>query len=298
MSRTLTAGMAGHLATHSHTRCDMLLLELRDGTSIGITGHDKDLLFDVNGDGAVTYRARTGILMSDIALQTGLDADNYEVTGPVTETGDFTQERIVGGRFNRARAYLFQVNWRSLASGAIKILAGNVSEARIEGGRFIFEVRSDCDRFNQTVGRLIVNNCDADFGDARCGETPESITGTVSAVTSAMVFTVTFAGAYADDYFNLGTCEFVTGELAGTDRIEIFDWTSGGVVTLFSPLAEPPAIGDTCTIKTGCSKARRHSDPTVRTCEFYDNVINFRGFPEIPGTDQVIKPAIPGQGND
>jgi uncharacterized phage protein (TIGR02218 family) len=290
--------MASHLAGRAHTRCTMLLLVLRDGSSIGITDHDKDITFDVNGDGAVTYQSGTGILASDVVLQAGLDADNYEVTGPLKDDGDFTLERVVGGRFNRARAYLFQVNWKDLSSGAIKLLAGNVSEARVEGGRFVFEVRSDCDRFNQTVGRLIVNNCDADFGDARCGITPEQITGTVSAVSSASSFTVTFAGTYADDYFNLGTCEFATGELAGTDRIEIFDWTAGGVITLFIPLVEAPAIGDTCTIKTGCSKARISDNPAVRTCKFYDNVINFRGFPEIPGTDQTIKPAIPGQGND
>jgi uncharacterized phage protein (TIGR02218 family) len=276
----------------------MLLLVLRDGTSIGITDHDKDIVYDLNSDGNVTYQSGTGVVASDVALQVGLDADNYEVSGPLKDDGDFTQERIVGGRFNRARAYLFQVNWKDTSQGAIKLLSGNVTEARIEAGKFIFEVRSDCDRFNQVVGRLLNNMCDADFGDARCGITPESITGTVSAATSAMEFTVTFAGTYANDYFNLGTCEFLTGELAGTDRIEIFDWTSGGAVTLFAPLAEVPAIGDTCTIKTGCSKARRSSDPTVRTCEFYDNVLNFRGFPEIPGTDQVIKPAIPGQGND
>lgn len=295
--RTLTAGMSGHISGTAHTRCNMLLLVLRDGTNIGVTDHNKDLAFDL-GDGAVTYQSGTGILTSDVSLQAGLDADNYEVTGPLRDTGDFTKERIIGGRFNRARAYLFQVNWKSLGAGPIKLMAGNASEARIQGGQFTLEVRSDCDRFNQTVGRLLMNMCDADFGDARCGITPESITGTVSAVTSAMEFSVTFAGSYADDYFNLGTCEFLTGDLAGTDRIEIFDWTSGGAVTLFAPLAEVPAIGDTCTIKTGCSKARRSSDPAVRTCEFYDNVLNFRGFPEIPGTDQVIKPAIPGQGND
>lgn len=290
--------MSGHLATRAHTRATMLLLELRDGTSIGITDHDKDISFDVNGDGSVTYAAGTGILASDVSLQAGLDADNYEITGPLKAIGDFTLERVVGGRFNRARAYLFQVNWRNLAAGSIKLLAGNITEARVEGGKFIFEVRSDCDRFNQTVGRLITNNCDADFGDARCGITPESITGTVSAVSGPGLFTVTFAGAYADDYFNLGTCQFLTGSLAGTDRIEIFDWASAGVVTLFIPLVESPAIGDTCTIQVGCSKARMSDDPTVRTCKFYDNVINFRGFPEVPGSDAIFKPTIPGQGND
>jgi uncharacterized phage protein (TIGR02218 family) len=291
MSRTLSAGMAGHLATRAHTRCMMLLLELRDGTSIGVTDHDRDIEYDL-GDGTVTYQSGTGILASDVSLQAGLDADNYEVTGPLKDDGDFTLERVVGGRFNRARAKLFQVNWKDLASGAIKLLAGNVSEARVEGGKFVFEIRSDCDRFNQVIGRLITNNCTADFADGvQCFATPVAITGTVTAVTDALSFTVSFAGSYADDYFNGGTVLALTGDLAGTDKVEVFDWTSAGVVTLFAPLVEDPAIGDTFTITQGCAKNRT-------ACMGFGQILNMRAFPETPGSDQIFRPTIPGQGND
>lgn len=293
--RTLSAGFETHLAGRAHTRCLMLLLVLIDGTKIGVTDHDRDIEYNLLGD-TVTYQAGTGILASDISLSAGLDADNYEVTGPIADV--VTLEAIIGGGFNRARAYLFQVNWKNLADGTAKILAGNVSEARVEGGKFILEIRSDFDRFNQVVGQLITNQCRFDFGDADCGVTPESITGTVTAVTDAMRFTVSFAGSYADDYFNLGKITALTGENVGAAKIEIFDWTSAGVVELFMPLPVEPAIGDTFTIETGCSKARMSSDPTVRTCLSYDNVVNFGGFPEVPGSDQVLKPTIPGQGGD
>jgi uncharacterized phage protein (TIGR02218 family) len=287
VSRTLTAGMTGHLSTRSHTRCNMLLLDLRDGTSIGVTDHDKDIDYDI-GDGSVTYQSGTGILTSDVSLSASLDADNYEVTGPIGDT--VTLEAIAGGRFNRARARLFQVNWKDTTQGAIKLLAGNVSQGRVEGGRFVLEIRSDFDRFNQVVGRLITNNCDADYGDARCGATPESVVGTVASVSSALSFTVTFTGSYANDFFNGGTVEALTGDLAGTDPVEIFDWTSGGAITLFAPLAEAPAVGDTFTVKRGCGKSRAD-------CMARNNILNFRGYPEVPGTDQIFKPTIPGQGN-
>jgi uncharacterized phage protein (TIGR02218 family) len=287
--RTLSTALTSHVAGRSHTRATMLLLELRDGTSIGVTDHDKDLNYNILGSGIVSYQAGTGILTSDISLQAGLDADNYEVTGPIGEL--VTIEAVLGGRFNRARAYLFQVNWKQLSDGAIKLLAGNVSEARIEGGKFVFEIRSDADRFNQVVGRLIVNNCDADHGDARCGRVPESVVGTVTAVTDEMRFTVSYTGSYANDYFNAGTVEALTGDLAGTDEVEIFDWTVGGAIVLFAPLAERPAIGDTFTVKRGCGKARQD-------CIDRDNILNFRGFPEVPGSDQILRATIPGQGND
>jgi uncharacterized phage protein (TIGR02218 family) len=283
--------MTGHLAGRAHTRCTMLLLVLRDGTSIGVTDHDKDISFDL-GDGTVTYQAGTGILASDISLQAGLDADNYEVTGPLKDDGDFTLERVVGGRFNRARAKLFQVNWKNLSAGAIKLLAGNVSEARVEGGKFILEIRSDCDRFNQVIGRLIVNNCDADYGDARCGATPDSTTLTITSVSDALGFAGSYTGGpHADDYFNGGTIEFLTGDLAGTDPVELHDWSQAGGVVLFMPLVEAPAIGDTATVKRGCGKSRAD-------CMARNNILNFRGFPEVPGSDQIFRPTIPGQGND
>ncbi len=54
--RTLGAGLTTHLATRSHQRAYMLLLDLIDGTTLGVTDHDKPLDFDI-GDGVVTYRA-------------------------------------------------------------------------------------------------------------------------------------------------------------------------------------------------------------------------------------------------
>jgi uncharacterized phage protein (TIGR02218 family) len=271
----------------------MVLFVCRNGDTLGVTDHDKDIPFNLPeaAIGTATYRADTGIMPSDISLSAGLDADNCEIRGPIGDV--VTRAEVIGGKYNRARVYLFQVNWRSVVDGAADIMAGNVSEARVEGGEFVFEIRSDFDRFNQVVGNVITNNCRFDFGDADCGVVPESAT-----VTDAMRFTGSVAGTFANDYFNLGKCTPLTGANAGGDPIEILDWTSGGLVEVFMPFAQEPYIGDTFLVETGCSKARKSEDPTVRTCLTYDNVVNFGGFPEVPGSDQVLKPTIPGQGND
>ena len=288
MSRTLSAGLTTHLAGRSHTRCNMLLLDLEDGSTVAITDHDNDLTYDI-GDGDETYVSGTGILTSNVALSCGLDADNYEVTGPIGDT--VTLEAVMGGRFNRAVARLFQVNWKDLTQGAIKLLKGTIAEARVVGGKFTFEIRSDVDRLNQTVGRTLANQCDADFADqVRCFATATEVVGTVTAVTDAMRFTVSFTGSYADDFFNKGTVTALTGDLAGTQPVEIYDWTSAGAITLFAPLVEAPGVGDTFTVRNGCGKSRED-------CMAHNAIVWFRGFPEIPGSDQVMKPAIPGQGS-
>lgn len=293
MSRTVT-GLTTHLAQTSQTRCTMLLMELRNGETIGVTDHDEPITYNLTeaGLGSVAYSVGTGIAPSDVVLTIGLDASNFEVTGPVG--GLVTRPMLTGGKFDRATVWLFQLNWVLPGAGKIPLTKGNVTEVRIEGGRFIFQVRSEQDKLNQVIGRLITPYCDADFGDARCGVTPESIVGTVSAVTSVQQFTVTFAGAYADDYFNFGKVEPLTGDLVGIPPVEIFDWTSAGVVTLFTELPAVPTIGDTFTIKRGCSKLWKSADASIPTCVSYDNAINFRGFPFMPGSDQILRYPVPG----
>ena len=125
------------------------------------------------------------------------------------------------------------------------------------------------------------------FRDANCQFSLVPVSATVTAVSSGLSFTVSFSGSYADDFYNLGTVEFLTGALAGTARVEIFDWTSAGVITLFVPLAEVPTIGDTLELKQGCPKTRTACRDT------FANVLNFGGFPEVPGSDQVLKSAEP-----
>ena len=285
--RTASAGMAAHLAQTGHKRCNMLLFDLTDGTSIAVTDHNKDLDFDI-GDGSETYLSDTGFRISNVQLSCGLEADNYEVRGPIGDT--VTRSGILGGRYNRARARLFQVNWSALGDGALKIMPGNVGEARIEGGEFVFEVRSDKDRLNQVVGRILANTCSADYADqVQCFATPTEVTGTVTSVTDAMRFTVSFTGSYADDFFNKGTVTGLTGGNAGT-VMEIYDWTAAGVLTLFAPLGVEPDVGDTFTIKDGCDKTRP-------ACMAHGQILNARAFFEVPGSDQVMKPALPGQGS-
>lgn len=290
--RTLSAGLTTHLAGKAHSRAAMLRLDLVDGTTIAVTDHNQTIPFDL-GDGSVDYSPSTGILPSDLTLGVGFDGSEIEVTGPIGDT--VTRAAIIGGRFDDAVARFFQVNWRNTAQGPVRLLKGYVVLAEVMGGKFKLTIRGEANKFTQQVGLTITPYCRHDFGDAMCGVTPEEITGTVTAAASERQFTVSFTGSYANDYFNRGKVSFDTGDLAGTRPVEIADWTSGGVVKLFMPLAAVPEVGDTCTIKTGCLKIARSSTPGDRTCKFYDNVVNFGGFADVPGSDSVLPYQVPGE---
>jgi uncharacterized phage protein (TIGR02218 family) len=295
MTRTLGGALTSHLATRDHTRAKMMLIACRDGTTLGLTDHSHVLSYDL-GTGAVDYKPDTGILPSALSASIGFETGNFEVTGPIG--ADVTLAGVLGGKWDQARVYLFEVNWKSLGSGKIALFGGSISEARIEGGSFVFEVRSDVDRLNQSIGRVLAPYCTADFCDAQCSLDIADFTtpATLTAVIDALRFTVSYSGTIPDDDLNGGTVLFTSGALMGTKPVEIFDWASTGDVQLFEPLAEPPAIGDTLDLRFGCLKIRKSDDPLARTCMFYGNIANMRAFPEVPGSDQVLKVAVPGAG--
>ena len=61
------------------------------------------------------------------------------------------------------------------------------------------------------------------------------------------------------------------------------------IVELWQAMAEPIAPDDTFVVTAGCDKR-------FDTCrERFGNVLNFRGFPHIPGNDFILRYAIDGE---
>jgi uncharacterized phage protein (TIGR02218 family) len=290
VTATLTAGFQNHLKGRSHQRCSMLRLTLRDGTVLGFTDHDRVLAFDLgDGVGEVDYRPDFGMKLSNVQTGCGLDAGNFEVRFPIAlAPRPFTREAVMGGRFHYCEARLFQVIWSDLTLGGRKFMRGNAGEWRVEGDVAIAEVRDQRDKLNQDTGRVVSNQCDADYADqVKCFAVPTEITGTVTHVDSAMQVTVSFAGSYANNFFNRGLLIGLTGANAGTKAVPIDTWTAAGLVKLYWPLVSMPQVGDTFTVRDGCARTRA-------ACMAHDAILWFRGFPEVPGT-QAMKPAIPSQ---
>jgi uncharacterized phage protein (TIGR02218 family) len=292
VAKTTSAGLAAHLAGTSHSMCWMLRLALKDGTVIGLSDHDVDINFADSvvdaGGGTVRYRADPGLIMSDIVQTATFDSDNFEASVPIGEL--ITRAGLIGGRYAGAEARLFQINWKQPAQGALKYLLGTVTQARPEGDLAVFEVQSEKAKLEQTIGEVLTLQCRTWYGSPLCTKTPESVDAVVASVTDDMSFTVTYAGTFADDYFNFGVVEFTSGALIGTS-VDVHDWTAGtGGVILYLPAAEAPAIGDACTIKRGCPRNRP-------ACMERDNIVNYRGEPDLPGSDKILRSTIPGNAN-
>ncbi len=290
--KTLSADMEAALARGGKRLVKMLRLVLRTGTVMAFTDHDQDLVYDL-GDGDETYQAGKGIFASDISLKTGLEPGNLEVNGPLGDNPltEITRAGVLGGRFVGAEARLFEVIWSDLDAGEIAWMAGRVVEARVRGSSFVMNIEDNLSLLRQEIGTQIQGSCRATHGDAECGRTPETDTGTVTAAVDGMQMTVSFlAGPWADGYFDKGWVIGLTGENTGI-QLEIERWTSAGVIKLFGFLPATPEIGDTFTIVRGCGQTRQD-------CMDRGNMERFRGEPDVPSTDQVARPAIPGEGGD
>jgi hypothetical protein len=106
-----------------------------------------------------------------------------------------------------------------------------------------------------------------------------SIGSTVTSVTSRQKFNDS-SRTEDDDWYVGGVITWTSGLNSGLS-MEIKAFSSSGF-TLSLPMPNDIAISDGFTVTAGCQK--RSADCVGK----FDNVLNFRGFPEIPGRDEVL----------
>lgn len=101
----------------------------------------------------------------------------------------------------------------------------------------------------------------------------------MTATNRFMVNTITLPW---ENFFDWGVVKFLTGKNAGR-AMEIADFNATtGVVKLALPLPYQGLEGDLVSIQAGCNK-------TAKNCLLFDNILNFRGHPRVPGQGQYFK---------
>jgi len=107
-------------------------------------------------------------------------------------------------------------------------------------------------------------------------------------------FSASGLDGFDDGWFTAGKLVFTSGGNDGLS-VEVKSHRNDGTVTveLWQAMPEPIASGDTFIVSAGCDKR-------FQTCHGrFNNTVNFRGFPNIPGNDFVVSYPLPGQpGND
>lgn len=278
--KTLGANNTTHVAQEVTTLALCWKCTREDGQIFGFTSHDRDV--SVSG---VVYKAATGFSASQLQWNSDLAVDNLEVLGAL-DSSAITEDDLRAGIWDFALVEIFMVNYASPTDGPIKQTKGRLGEVRRGRTSFSGELRGLAQALQQQHGRSYSPACDADLGDARCGVDlgPLTVSSTITGLGASprRVFADS-TRSEADGYFDAGKITFMTGANAGFS-IEVKSYVlTGGVVTAQLPLPYDVSIGDSYEMTPGCLK-RLDED----CLDKFNNVINFRGFPHLPGLDQLV----------
>ena len=274
------------------TLCRCWRIKRRDGMMLGFTDHDEDVLVE-----GVTCRAGTGLAGSEATQTLGLAIDGAEISGALSDEA-LSEAELAAGRYDAAEVDVWLVDW-SEPTLAVMLAKGVLGEVRREGTAFTAELRGLSHRLAEDSGELYTAACRADLGDARCGidldDPAYRGTGTVAALDATATFSADGLDGFADGWFTGGRLGFDSGANSGF-AVEVKAHRRDGervVFELWQAAPEPIAPGDAFTVTAGCDKR-------FETCiARFDNAVNFRGFPHIPGNDFVIRYPVQGEpGND
>ncbi len=271
--KTLPPDLVAHLAGEATTTCHCWRVTRRNGQVLGFTEHDSDLTF-----AGTTFLAASGFSASEADSAAGLSASADEVSGGFSSDA-IREDDLAAGGFDGARVELFLVNWAAPEQHVL-LNVREIGEVVRAGGQFRAELRSLAHRLGQPQGRLYNRRCDASLGDERCRVAMEAWRGVglVTGVQGKSTVRLSGLSGFAAGIFDRGTLRLPDGTTA---EIDTHHHLSGGIaeLALWLPLEVSLAVGAAVTVAAGCDK-------TFVTCRTrFDNHLNFRGFPHVPGSD-------------
>ena len=245
------------------------------GSPIYLTDHPRDLAMSGH-----TYLSTSGYEFTGYAATAGFSPASIDIEGIAGASG-VTRAAVGSGLFDGARCYVFATSWAAPVEDQEPITAGIFGKSTLLDDRFQIGGVSLVDALNQSVGQTYGAQCPKafcgqEYGGCMASLAANTVTGSLTGVTSASVFTDS-ARAESDDTFGAGTIQFTTGPNAGLKPLEIKSFAAG-VITTFEPFYYLPVVGNSYSMVRGCRK--RLSDCQARVGG--SNILNFGGFPWIP----------------
>ena len=289
--KALSPALQAHLDEGTTTLAWCWRIVRADGVTLGFTDHDRTLTFD-----GTDFEPESGFAASEVRSGSDLSVDAQDAQG-VLSSDRITETDILDGRWDNAAVEVWRVNW---AATSQRLLMRRGAIGQIRRGRlaFVAEVRSLAHVLGQTVGRTFQATCDAALGDTRCSVNIDAPafkgTGAIIDLLRDRAFTASGLGVFTTGWFTFGTLDWTSGGNARR-RAEVLahDLVDGvAVLTLLEAPVRAIAGTDTFIIHAGCDKR-------IATCGTkFANVANFRGFPNIPGQDAVLRYATTDGGHE
>lgn len=283
--------LISHLETGATTTCRAWLVKRKDGQTFGFTDHDVDLEFDGN-----LFKANSGLTAGALQKSTGLAVDNTEVMGSLSDAA-ISETDLLAGRFDGAEVVIWLLNWRNADQRMIRF-RGSFGEIQLSKGAFRVELRGLTEGLNQARGRVYQPTCAAVLGDRECrfdlGQPTFSVETTIKKTGKRGEYFLPSQQGVPDRWFEWGRARILSGPAVGLVAMIKFDQETADFrrIELMVDFDLSPDIGDTIQLQAGCDKMA----VTCRTK--FNNFLNFRGFPNIPGADWMASHPVSTQKND
>ena len=249
-------------------------VERRDGVTIGLTAHDRDLIID-----GLVYRAAPGMTPSAVMRSDGLETDTMDVGGPLTSAG-IAEDDLIAGRWDGARVALSAVDWDTGATVA-DLGEGRIGAVETGDNGFTAELAGATVALQRPVVEETSAACRAELGDERCRVTMLGRRRFARVVACAdRVVTLDTPEPVANGYAS-GTLRWFGGRNAGL--LSAIAASAGADVILRNVPAFAVEPGMLVDVLEGCDK-------TLATCAArFGNAVNFRGEPFLPGIDLLTR---------
>ncbi|MBE2260638.1 MAG: DUF2163 domain-containing protein, partial [Rhodobacteraceae bacterium] len=189
------------------------------GSPITLTDHPHDLVM-----GGQTYLSTSGYQFTGYAATADFSPASIDIEG-IAGLAGVSRAAISSGLFDGARCYVFATSWAAPVEDQEPVTAGIFGKATLLDHRYRIGGVSLIDALGQSVGKTYGAQCPKVFcgtGYAGCGVSlaANTVTGTLTHVTSASVFRDAARGEAADT-FGAGTIRFTSGPNAGLKALEI-----------------------------------------------------------------------------
>ncbi|GLQ26333.1 DUF2163 domain-containing protein [Sulfitobacter pacificus] len=277
----LDPALEAHLAGGLTTVCHAWKISRKDGKVFAFTDHDLPLSFD-----GCTFRADAGLSAKAIAQTTGLSVDNTEAIGALSDAS-IREDEIEQGRFDSAEVVAWLVNWGDVDQRWLQF-RGTIGEMRRVDGAFRAELRGLTEALNRTLGRVYQKPCTAVLGDKQCrfdlGLPGYTLTIAVDVEEGGRRFIWDGLPGFDEQFFIRGRLDVVDGPAQGLFGLIKHDRVKGKkrIIDLWEPIKGDVSRGTQVKLIAGCNKQ-------FETCRLkFNNVLNFQGFPDLPGEDWVI----------
>jgi uncharacterized phage protein (TIGR02218 family) len=277
--RNLPALLEAELQGAAYGICRLVKITRKSGAVLRIAEHQQDMV--VEGD---TYVRARGFRCSSLPFRLNSSSTSTSFEIVAVDGGLIDPDDLRNGLYDTATVVISAASHLVPGNGKIDLFRGNFGDITLtDVGLAQIRVTGLFARADQLLIEHYSPMCRTEFGDARCKVPLGPLTQSATVV-SVSGFNIVISGSAAgrpDDYWNLGLVMPTSGPGVG-DGFEIRDWSTGSnVIKTYLPPVGKLYAGDSVNLIPGCDFTR--SETTG--CGRYNNIINYRGEPYVPGQD-------------